>query len=129
MRCTLVLALVVSSVAGLAACGDEPIEADRLGVGASCAADSDCSEPDQRCLTQFKGGYCGVAGCAGDGDCPEAASCVTHDDGSNYCFRVCEEKPECNAHRLSDEESNCASSVTFVDEGTGRKACVPPSGS
>lgn len=123
-----VLALPFVFVASLAltfACGDSGTEADELGVGAECSAAGDCLE-EQACLTQFKGGYCGVEDCALDVDCPEGSACVAHDDGSNYCFRICVDKSECNLNRGPDVESNCSANVTFTDGGGG-KACVPPS--
>ena len=116
---------------GVQACGDDDdgTEADRLGVGAQCIDSTECDQETQQvCLTQFRGGYCGLTGCQGDNDCPEASACVTHDDGSNYCFRICADKAECNANRDLDNESNCSSSTTFVDGAQGRKACIPPSG-
>lgn len=106
---------------------DDDNEADLLGVGAQCAGDEDCQEDDQSCLTQFKGGYCGVEDCEEDLDCPDGSRCVAHDDGANYCFRVCTDKSECNVNRDPDNESNCSANITFVDDGGG-KACVPPSG-
>ncbi len=113
----------------LPSCGDDSgTEADRLGVGAQCNVDDDCNQSEklvQSCLS-FKGGYCGVEGCKSDADCPEQSACVTHDDGVNYCFRVCRDKPECNVNRDADLESNCSSSVDFVDSSRTDKACVPP---
>ena len=133
--------MVVGVLAVAVTCGDpdeddDPeTEADELGVGAACGSNDDCNpedadtdgEQDQECLPQFKGGYCGLEGCAADEDCPEASRCVAHDDGANYCFRVCVDKAECNVNRPPDAESNCSSNITFVDGGGG-KACVPPSG-
>ncbi len=112
----------------LLGCGGDDTEADRRGVGAECASAEDCFEEGQACLTQFKGGYCGVEDCASNADCPEGSGCVAHDDGNNYCFRFCEDKPECNLHRAEENESNCSSSITWVDGDTTGKACVPPSG-
>lgn len=110
-----------------AACGDGS-EADRLGIGAQCAANDECdTEGGQSCLS-FKGGYCGEANCLHDVDCPEDSACIAHDDGVNYCFRTCVDKVDCNANRDPENEANCSSSVTFVDGTMGRKACVPPSG-
>jgi hypothetical protein len=117
------------------ACGgdDDGTEADRYGVGAECRVDDDClqseddSEPVQRCLMQFKGGYCGVADCTGDDDCPSGSACVAHTDGDNYCFRICVDKGECNRNRGPEVESNCSSNITFVDDSNQGKACVPPS--
>ena len=100
--------------------------AQQAGIGIECAGDADCNEGN-KCLS-FKGGYCGLEGCADDGDCPGGSACVTHDDGENYCFLLCGDKPDCNGARSGDNESNCSSSITFVDEqGDGVKACVPPS--
>jgi hypothetical protein len=110
---------------GGAGCGND---ADDLGVGAQCTMNTDCNtDLNQTCLS-FKGGYCGMSGCTGDADCPDKSACIAHTDGTNYCFRVCRDKPECNANRAPENESNCSSSVTFVDGAMGRKACVPPSG-
>ena len=106
------------------ACGSD---ADDLGVGAQCTMDNQCNaDTMQKCLN-FKGGYCGIMGCAHDADCPEDSACIAHTDGVNYCFRTCADKPDCNANRDVENEANCSSSVTFVDGTMGRKACVPPS--
>ena len=112
----------------LAACGDDSTAADRLGIGAQCTESNECdTESGQSCLA-FKGGYCGLADCVHDTDCPDASACIAHTDGTNYCFRTCVDKGECNVNRDVDNEANCSSSVTFVDGTMGRKACVPPSG-
>jgi len=120
--------LVALAVTG---CGGD--DADDLGVGAQCESDADCrnddGQPVQRCLAQFKGGYCGIQACTRSTECPKYSACVEHDDGENYCFRTCADKLECNAHRSPDNESNCSSSVEFVnaDKGDVGKACIPPS--
>lgn len=126
IRALCALAAAASLVA--AGCGDDGNEADRRGVGATCTTAEDCFEMDQSCLEQFKGGYCGVEGCNSSEDCPAGSACVAHTDGSNYCFRLCVDKPECNRHRDEANESNCSSSVDYVDAETTGKACVPPSG-
>ena len=125
---------VGAAVMGLAVgCGssDGETAADRVGVGAECTDAAECESADQEvvleCLTQFTGGYCGLEGCTGDVDCPEGSACVTHDDGKNYCFRVCQDKPDCNLNRSVENESNCVGSITFVDPRNDRKACEPPS--
>jgi hypothetical protein len=135
MKITLCLLAVLVAL-GFVACGDDDggTEADRVGVGADCVTDDGCLQPEDdagprlECLTQFKGGYCGIEDCASNEDCPEGSACVDHDDGSEYCFRVCTEKSECNINRSSDVESNCSSNIEFVDDTTTGKACVPPSG-
>ncbi len=112
-------------------------EADRVGVAAECTQDSDCPEiecesdpcPALECLTQFSGGYCGLADCVNDLDCPQGSACVIHPEGAttrNYCFRLCDIRSECNVNRTFEFESNCSSNVVFVDPQTQR-ACVPPS--
>lgn len=123
-RYSLALAVFLAAVMLVFACG-EP-EADRLRVGAECDSADDCLE-EQECLTQFKAGYCGYQGCTSHGDCPEYSSCVVHSDGNNYCFRDCVDKAECNANRDRDNEANCSSNITFVDDSRDIKACVPPS--
>ena len=110
------------------ACGDdnEGSEAQKRGVGAACSADLPCTEAGQTCL-DFKGGYCGVANCINDAGCPQGSACVEHDDGKNYCFLVCVDKSQCNLSRPTSDQANCSSSVSFVDDTSARKACVPPS--
>jgi hypothetical protein len=140
------LALPFSVLLGLslfAACGGDDegdtSEADRVGVGAACVDDEECAEyleeqsdgttggEELICLQQFTGGYCGLEGCTSNEDCPEAAACVAHTDGVNYCFRRCIDKAECNENRPPEAESNCSANITFVDPSTSGKACVPPS--
>jgi len=101
---------------------------DSLGVGAQCTMTSDCNtSPQETCLTQFKGGYCGIEGCTHDTDCPTDSACIAHTDGHSYCFRICSTKTDCNANRDAVNEANCSSSATFVDGTMSRKCCVPPS--
>jgi len=107
-------------------CGGSTSEAIRRGVGSECNASLACTETGQACLTQFKGGYCGVSACMHDSDCPQGSACVTEDDQVNYCFLICADKPECNVRRSVDNESSCTSSLTFVDGTMGRKVCRPP---
>jgi hypothetical protein len=107
-------------------CGSSTSEAIRRGVGSECNASLTCTESGQVCLTQFKGGYCGVARCTTDSGCPQGSACVTNDDQVNYCFLVCADKSECNLRRSADNESSCTSSLTFVDGTMGRKVCRPP---
>lgn len=124
MNKLLYAAILSASVAG---CGGD--DADSLGVGAQCTATADCDdELAQTCLTQFKGGYCGITGCAHDTDCPADSACIRHDDQINYCFRTCGTKADCNANRDPVNEANCSSTAIFVDGDMGRKACSPPNG-
>ena len=120
-------AMAIALVAITLGCDDDEPEADRLGVGAECAGDEDCAEAGQVCLRQFKGGYCGVDGCQNHDDCPAGSACVAHDNGEDYCFRVCTAKADCNRNRSAENESNCSANVVFLGEDRG-KACVPPSG-
>jgi hypothetical protein len=125
---------------GMAGSGGSAGTGGMAGVGAECTVDPSADPPSTcpvvetdiqlECLTQFKGGYCGLEDCEGDVDCPDGSACVTYDDGtgpSNYCFRECQDKPECNLNRSPDNESNCVGSITFVDPRNERKACEPPS--
>jgi hypothetical protein len=115
------------AIVPLLGCGGTESEAIRRGVGEACSANAPCQNQALSCLTQFKGGYCGLSGCQVDGDCPAGSACVIHTDGGRYCFLVCAEKIECNLYRSADSEANCSSNVTFVNDVSGRKACVPPS--
>jgi hypothetical protein len=121
---------------GVVACGDDDEDgtaADRLLVGAQCETQEECRRDEvegdvaKQCLTQFKGGYCAIDGCERDLECPTGSACVAHDDGNSYCFRICNDKPECNRNRDADNEANCVSNVEFLERSSG-KACVPPSG-
>jgi hypothetical protein len=120
----------------LAGCGDDDdgTAADRVGIAAECASDAECPEVRRgdetvqlRCLRAFRGGYCGIADCQQNDDCPDGSACVAHDDGSSYCFRVCAEKVECNRNRSLENEANCSSNIDFAEADTNGKACVPPS--
>ncbi len=118
-------------------CGDDDegpslSPAQRAGVGAECTAttqEQDCNTAEgQTCLTQFKGGYCGEQNCTQDEDCLPGSACVEH-EGSNYCFLICIDKPDCNGTRSKANEASCSSSVKFVEGKDGTvKVCVPPSG-
>jgi len=127
MRSILISAMFLC--AATSACNSDN-DADALGIGAECVATEECEETtEQECLTDFKGGYCGIKDCVDNADCPDSSACVTHDDGLNYCFRTCLDKAECNANRSADQESNCSASIVFVEERDDNlKACVPPSG-
>ncbi len=115
-----------------AACGDGDSSpgggsaAQQRGVGDACAVDADCVEAGQKCLTSFKGGYCGIEGCMASADCPAGSRCV-REGGSTFCFLICATKDQCNAYRPASAEANCSSSVTFTEADKGDKACVPPS--
>lgn len=127
--CKLMYALGLWMAVGLVAGCDGSTEADRIGVGAECTLAAECPadmDIELECLTRFKGGYCGLEGCAGDADCPEGSACVTY-EGANLCFRLCLDKPDCNRNRSPENESNCVGSITFVDPRNDRKACEPPS--
>lgn len=126
-------------IIALMACGNSNT-ADELGVAAECATTEDCpviewgadsgdEETQLECLTQFAGGYCGLSPCQGGGDCPEGSICVAHTDGENYCFRACEDKPECNENRTADNEANCSANFAWAnpDDDNGERACIPPS--
>ena len=103
IRVGVVLFVMMMMAAG--ACSDN---ADDLGVGAQCASNDQCSsDPKQQTCLAFKGGYCGISGCTHDSDCPESSACIAHTDGTNYCFRTCADKPDCNANRDAENESNC----------------------
>lgn len=117
--------LTISVVMALTACGNP---ADRAGIGAQCAAEIDCpkvGDEQLKCLTGFKGGYCGLQGCASDADCVAGSACVKV-SGVNFCFRECVDKPECNVNRAPANESNCVGNAEHVGASTA-KVCVPPS--
>jgi len=106
-------------------CGSGQNAANQRGVGAECGMNTDC-QTGQACLSEFKGGYCGLAGCQHDTDCPQGSACVTDANQVNYCFLTCAQKTDCNLHRSAIDESDCTSSLTFVDGAMSRKVCRPP---
>jgi hypothetical protein len=103
-------------------------EAQRRGVGAECTKTGDCMSAGTSCLTQFRGGYCGLANCTSDTDCPAGSACVAHDDGTKYCFLVCVDKVDCNLGRSEANAANCVANISFVSGAKDKKACVPPNG-
>lgn len=122
------LVLCSIALAATAGCGGGGNPADQAGIGAQCATKDDCPQANQICLSAFRGGYCGSLGCTVDGDCTVGAACIRHDDGLQYCFRLCVDKSECNRNRSVQNESNCVSNIKFADPSrTAGKACVPPS--
>ncbi len=123
----LALFLMFTSIAA-SGCTSSESEAVKHGVGAACTKSADCTEAGQTCLTNFKGGYCGVKDCKKNADCPAGSLCVTHTDKVNYCFLQCTDKTQCNTSRGADVAANCSSSITFAEPATQAKACVPPSG-
>lgn len=119
--------LIACTLGACGSDGDGGSPAQHLGVGALCSADTPCpvvSGMALQCLP-FKGGYCGLSGCTKDADCPAGSACVT-EGATNYCFLVCTDKSQCNYGRPVADESNCSSSITFVEAKNGVKACVPP---
>jgi hypothetical protein len=131
MKTNILILIMITAMFSIVSCGDDDDnnnEANTLGVGAQCVDTEECDvENGQECLLDFKGGYCGISQCITDEECPQGSRCVAHDDGVNYCFLVCLDKDECNINRGVDFESNCSSSITFVEEPQDSKACVPPS--
>ncbi|MFH1436938.1 MAG: hypothetical protein ABIJ56_14615 [Pseudomonadota bacterium] len=127
------LILCIAVLAWSAACdnGGGGSEAGDQLIGAECTGVENCDDDDPdtpalECVTGFKGGYCGRAGCTASLECPEGSLCAVV-DGSNYCFLVCTEKFQCNEHRTLENESNCSSNIDPV-EGGEEKLCIPPSG-
>lgn len=69
------------------------VEVDATATaGRPCADQAQCEPTLSHCLTGPgfpTSGYCGVAGCAGDEQCPPATKCVNMGSGT-VCARVCE---------------------------------------
>jgi len=124
-----ILAVVLLSFTFIS-CGDDDNEneSDKIGIAGECKTDEDCKTEGLTCLLDFKGGYCGVADCTKNEDCPESSLCVT-ENSKNFCFRSCTDKVECNENRSEDNEANCSGSFDLAsqDDTTKLKACIPPS--
>ncbi len=139
MRKSFLLSLLaLLSLTLVPACGDdEGTEADQIGVGRECTTTPECPDvslgdagiQQLQCLTDFKGGYCGLVNCNNSSECPDGSICVLHTDAQTYCFRTCLDKAECNLHRSVDNEANCSSSFDWANaaDDDGSKACIPPS--
>lgn len=114
---------------GSLACGDDSTAVQR-GIGAACASSAECTEMGQMCLTQFRGGMCGIADCTASSQCPAGSVCVSDPDlARNFCLLTCLDKPDCNVHRSVEVEANCSSTLNQLDPpegGTGPKVCRPP---
>jgi hypothetical protein len=129
-RSIVAMVLVCAATAG---CGDDDSAVER-GVGAACSEDADCTEPGQACLTQFKGGMCGIEDCSASSECPAGSVCVDDPDLSQtFCLLTCVEKVDCNVHRPAADEANCSSTLNQLDPpdggGSDPKVCRPPTGS
>jgi len=122
-----VVVLLVSF--GAAGC-DNGNSAVERGIGAACADNSECQEAGQACLTEFRGGMCGIADCTSSSQCPSGSVCVADPDFSrNFCLLVCQVKADCNVHRPVEVEANCSSTLNQIDVpdgGTDPKVCRPP---
>ena len=126
--------MLLGAVAGCG--GDDSTEADRIGVGAECTVDSSADPPSTcpvvemdiqlDCLTQFKGGYCGLEGCTGDVTArrgrPASPMTTARTTASEFV-----RTSRIATNRSVENESNCVGSITFVDDRNERKACEPPS--
>jgi hypothetical protein len=136
MRASILSVLLIASALAVA-CGDgeddaSDNEAVRRGVGAACTSSSECTEEGQVCLTQFKGGMCGIADCTSSSECPTGSVCVADPDlAQNFCLLVCDMRTDCNVHRPVDDEANCSSTLNAIDEPDAGpndpKVCRPPS--
>lgn len=116
-------------------CSDDKsgTEADRVGIAGECSASEDCAQDvdSLQCLTGFKGGYCGLAGCTENANCPIGSVCVL-ENGSSFCFRTCADKNECNPNRSAANEANCSGSFDLMKADDQMpvglaKVCIPPS--
>lgn len=134
---SLISVLVFGLALTAAGCGGSAGDADRVGVAAECMTTAECGTyvrgdagtQQLQCLPAFRGGYCAVPNCVTSTECPEGSVCVAHTDGSNYCLRSCDNKPECNANRSVANEANCSSSFNWAVPGEDdeSKVCIPPS--
>ncbi len=110
-----------------AASGGGPDASDEeTRVGGPCESAADCGDDGALCVTRvgaggfeltFPSGYCSIAGCSGDADCPEGSGCLSA-AGMNACLALCEDENDCRA----DEGYTCGSF------GTPNAFCLPPFG-
>ena len=119
--CPLVIAVLTLG------CGDGGTEAQRRGVGAACDDTHECTETGQACLTQFKGGYCGVAKLH-DGRDLSAGLRVRHARRRDELLLPgLQREGGLNRSRAVDVEANCSSTAVLVEDPKDRKVCSPPS--
>ncbi len=86
-------------------------------TGAACHYFSECAGP-RGCLFEDKGGYCAVAGCASDWDCPLDAWCITH-SGFFWCAAECSKPTDCR--ETAGFQCRAATSV----DGAEVSLCLP----
>ena len=65
-------------------------------VGDKCTTSNDCPAGTV-CDTDSPGGYCLVANCDGDEDCPDEAVCVNFTDSLRYCLLKCKKNSDCRS--------------------------------
>jgi hypothetical protein len=78
------------------------------------------------CVTSFDHGYCTIADCTLNADCPNDARCVTLPDGHNYCLRTCTGPNSCTFCRPFEFGGECTGDVDFAEAGTTGEVCLPP---
>jgi hypothetical protein len=71
----------------VAACGSHDVG---RSVGAECVVNADC---DERCLTDFPGGFCTIS-CDNDNGCPRDTFCA--DENGGVCLFACSVNADCD---------------------------------
>ena len=65
-------------------------------IGDKCKTSNDCPAGTV-CDTDSPGGYCLVANCDADEECPEEAACVKFTESQRYCLKKCKKNSDCRS--------------------------------
>lgn len=105
MRSLLSLALALTALAALSACGKK--------IGDACQITSDCSSDNDRlCDVSPPDGYCTIAGCD-FGTCPSEAVCVRFYPGSDDSVS-CNNQDDCDFDEICTVGNRCAQRASEI---------------
>ena len=91
-------------------------------VGDPCKKDGDCQGAKPHCITGWPNGYCVQSGCDQSG-CPTGSECYEFTNGSHYCLKICDTKPNCRTEYACEDQA-CAPGCTQADCAPGQ-ICDP----
>ena len=90
-------------------------------IGEACVDDSTCRDPYPHCVmvTEDSEGYCTLADCTSNADCPSSWSCERTADNSHYC-----RKPPSGIGASCKTEADCSSFDATYCEGFMTHSCM-----
>jgi hypothetical protein len=100
----------------------------RATVGSRCSSPEDC-ESGMVCLSGqgFVGGYCAVAGCTGEQECPPGSACVSEQSQGGLCLQRCSTIKDCSFRDApAGEDVLTCEGRTGPSVGECPRVCVSP---